>query len=310
MIGLEAKELIKDYGPFRAVAGVSFRVQKGEVLGFLGPNGAGKSTTMKMLTGFITPTAGSALICGTDMAADPLTAKKQIGYLPERGPLYGEMTAVEFLYFAGRAREISGKRLRTTIDHVIEVCRIEEIRNRLLSTLSKGYRQRVGLAQAIMHDPPCLILDEPTDGLDPNQKDVVRDLIRSMRKDKAIILSTHILEEVEALCSRVIIVNRGKILLDETPADMLRRHPHWGAIRLELAPGQMGKAKKIFAAEPRISEQTEEGSVLVLVPKPGEPIDRLVAEAVSKNGLGVESINRVPARLEDVFREVTLPGKK
>ena len=223
--GFEASHLSKDFGPFRAVADISFRVPQGEVLGFLGPNGAGKSTTMKMLTGFLTPTDGSSRICGCDVATDPIGAKKQFGYLPERGPLYGEMTSTEFLYFAGRARDLWGKHLREAVERVVDLCRIGEIRHRLLGTLSKGYRQRVGLAQALIHDPPCLILDEPTDGLDPNQKDVVRDLLRSMRRDKAIILSTHILEEVEPLCSRVIIINHGKILLDETPAQMLQRRP-------------------------------------------------------------------------------------
>jgi ABC-2 type transport system ATP-binding protein len=221
--GIEAINLRKNFGPFSAVADVSFRVPQGEVLGFLGPNGAGKSTTMKMLTGFLTPSGGSARICGCEVASDPLGAKKKFGYLPERGPLYGEMTAVEFLHFAGRARELSGRKLRDAVDRVVDLCRIAEIHNRLLSTLSKGYRQRVGLAQALIHDPPCLILDEPTDGLDPNQKDVVRELLRRMRSEKAIILSTHILEEVEALCSRVIIIHRGQIRLDETPAQMLQR---------------------------------------------------------------------------------------
>jgi ABC-2 type transport system ATP-binding protein len=222
--GIEAKNLVKDFGPFRAVAGISFHVPAGEVLGFLGPNGAGKSTTMKMLTGFLTPTSGSARISGADVATHPLAAKRSFGYLPERGPLYGEMTAVEFLHFAGRARDLRGRHRHEAVERAIETCRIGEVRNRLLSTLSKGFRQRVGLAQAILHDPPCLILDEPTDGLDPNQKDVVRELIRTMRRDKAIILSTHILEEVEAVCSRVIIIHRGAIVADDVPAALRERH--------------------------------------------------------------------------------------
>jgi ABC-2 type transport system ATP-binding protein len=309
MIGLEAKALSKDFGPFRAVEAVSFHVKQGEVLGFLGPNGAGKSTTMKMLTGFLTPSAGSAWICGVSMAEEPLQAKKQFGYLPERGPLYGEMTAVEFLHFAGRAREYSGARLRKRVEEVIEICRIGEIRNRLLSTLSKGYRQRVGLAQALLHDPPCLILDEPTDGLDPNQKDVVRDLIRGMRSEKAIILSTHILEEVDALCNRVIIINRGKVLLDETPEDMLRRHPRWGALRVELARGQGSAAKQGLAARPEVAEVVSDGSGLIVVPKKDQRIDGVVTELAAKNGWKIESIGHVNARLEDVFRSLTMPAK-
>jgi ABC-2 type transport system ATP-binding protein len=235
MSGIEARDLVKDFGGFRAVQGVSFTVDKGTVLGFLGPNGAGKSTTMKMLTGFLTPTSGSAQIHGHDVATQPTAAKRALGYLPERGPLYGEMTALEFLRFIGQARELRGAALRAAIDRAVALCRIDEIRHRLLSTLSKGYRQRVGLAQAILHDPPCLILDEPTDGLDPNQKDVVRDLIRSMGRDKAIILSTHILEEVEALCTRVIIIDRGTIRLDDTPAAMIAKNPGKATLRDHLA---------------------------------------------------------------------------
>ena len=232
--GIEASDLVKNFGPFRAVDGVSFKVDKGSVLGFLGPNGAGKSTTMKMLTGFLTPTSGSASIHGHSVAEAPTEAKRQLGYLPERGPLYGEMTAMEFLDFIGQARGLSGRKRREAIDRAVDVCRIAEIRYRLLSTLSKGYRQRVGLAQALLHDPPCLILDEPTDGLDPNQKDVVRALIRDMGKDKAIILSTHILEEVEALCTRVIIIDRGRIQLDDTP-EALKAGGAAGSLRDRLA---------------------------------------------------------------------------
>ena len=232
--GIEAKDLVKDFGPFRAVDGVSFAVDKGSVLGFLGPNGAGKSTTMKMLTGFLTPTAGSAVIHGHLVAAAPIEAKRHLGYLPERGPLYGEMTSLEFLRFIGRARGLGGSALRAAVERSIELCRIAEIRHRLLSTLSKGYRQRVGLAQALLHDPPCLILDEPTDGLDPNQKDVVRTLIRDMGRDKAIILSTHILEEVEALCTRIIIIDRGRIRLDDTP-EAIKAGGGAGSLRDRLA---------------------------------------------------------------------------
>jgi ABC-2 type transport system ATP-binding protein len=224
MEGIEARNLSKTFGPVQAVAGVSIRVPRGEVLGFLGPNGAGKSTTMRMLTGFLAPTTGSASIDGIDVASDPISAKRRLGYLPERGPLYGEMTAMEFLRFVGRTRSFGGRRLREAVDRAVELCEIGEVRHRLLGTLSKGYRQRVSLAQALLHDPPCLILDEPTDGLDPNQKDVVRGLIREMRSGKAIILSTHILEEVEAVCSRVIIIGDGKILLDETPARLVAEY--------------------------------------------------------------------------------------
>jgi ABC-2 type transport system ATP-binding protein len=222
--GIEALNLSKTFGHFAAVTDVSLRVPPGEVLGFLGPNGAGKSTTMKMLTGFLPPTGGQARICGHDVAGEPIAAKRCLGYLPERGPLYGEMTTLEFLHFIGRARDLSGAARREAIERVIGLCHLGDMRHRLLGTLSKGFRQRVGLAQALLHDPPCLILDEPTDGLDPNQKDVVRELIRAMRATKAIILSTHILEEVEALCTRIIIINRGRLLADATPEALRLEH--------------------------------------------------------------------------------------
>ena len=222
--GIEALRLCKNFGPFAAVTDVSLRVPRGEVLGFLGPNGAGKSTTMKMLTGFLPPSSGSARICGHDVAVAPLAAKRALGYLPERGPLYAEMTTLEFLHFIGRARNLAGRARRDAIERVVSLCVLGDMRHRLLGTLSKGFRQRVGLAQALLHDPPCLILDEPTDGLDPNQKDVVRELIRSMRATKAIILSTHILEEVEALCSRIVIINRGRLLADAAPEALRIEH--------------------------------------------------------------------------------------
>jgi ABC-2 type transport system ATP-binding protein len=307
MGGIEAINLVKDFGPFRAVSDVSFHARQGEVVGFLGPNGAGKSTTMKMLTGFLTPSAGLARIGGCDVSTDPIGAKKQLGYLPERGPLYAEMTSEEFLYFAGRARELSGRALRDAVERVISLCRIAEIRHRLLSTLSKGYRQRVGLAQALIHDPRCLILDEPTDGLDPNQKDVVRDLIRSMRHEKVIILSTHILEEVDALCSRVILINRGKILLDETPEQMLRRNPRWGALRIELAAAQLDQAQKTFAADPKILSQNREGDSLLLIPPLGETVDQHVIAVAAQHGWKIQTITHATVRLEDVFRDLTMP---
>jgi ABC-2 type transport system ATP-binding protein len=222
--GIEAFCLSKVFGRFTAVRDVSLQVSSGDVLGFLGPNGAGKSTTMKMLTGFLQPTTGSARIGDCDVALDPLGAKRQLGYLPERGPLYGEMTTLEFLHFIGQARCLDGTARREAIERVIELCRLGDMRHRLLGKLSKGFRQRVGLAQALLHDPPCLILDEPTDGLDPNQKDVVRALIRSMRPHKAIILSTHILEEVEALCSRLVVIHRGQRLVDTTPTALREQH--------------------------------------------------------------------------------------
>ncbi len=217
---IEISSLVKSFGPIRAVDGVSFSVAKGEVLGFLGPNGAGKSTTMKMAAGFLAADSGSARIAGFDVAADPLEVKKRIGYMPEGAPSYSDMTPASFLGFVADMRGLAGADKAARIARVVEDVHLSEVLNQPIETLSKGYKRRVGLAQALVHDPEILILDEPTDGLDPNQKHQVRELIRNMRADKAIVLSTHILEEVEAVCSRVIIIAGGKLVADGTPAEL------------------------------------------------------------------------------------------
>lgn len=223
---IEVKGLVKHYGPKRAVDNVSFTVNRGEILGFLGPNGAGKSTTMKMITGFISPTAGTALVNGHDVTKDPVAVKKQLGYLPESAPAYGEMTVGEFLAFIAEIRGFrDGAEKAAKIARALELTQLQSVRRQTIETLSKGYKQRVGFAQALLHNPPVLILDEPTDGLDPNQKNEVRALIRSMAAEKAVVLSTHILEEVDALCTRVIIISRGKIVVDESPEKLRARKP-------------------------------------------------------------------------------------
>jgi ABC-2 type transport system ATP-binding protein len=223
---IEVKGLVKTYGAKRAVDGVSFTVRRGEILGFLGPNGAGKSTTMKMITGFVRPDSGTARVDGTDVLEDPVAVKRKLGYLPENAPAYPEMTVVEFLGFIAEVRGFRGSAARTAqVDRAIALTHLSSVRRQTIETLSKGYKQRVGFAQALLHDPPALILDEPTDGLDPNQKNEVRLLIRSMAAEKAVILSTHILEEVEAICTRVIIISRGRVVADESPAELLARRP-------------------------------------------------------------------------------------
>jgi ABC-2 type transport system ATP-binding protein len=218
---VEVKNLVKHFGAIRAVDGVTFSVKRGEILGFLGPNGAGKSTTMKMITGFLPPTDGTAVVDGFDVRKAPLEVKSRIGYLPESSPSYHEMTVEEFLGFIAEIRGIAPAARRARIEEVLGMCRLKEVRRQVIETLSKGFKQRVGFAQAVLHDPPVLILDEPTDGLDPNQKHEVRRIIAGMAKDKVIVLSTHILEEVDAICTRVIIIARGKVVVDETP-DQLR----------------------------------------------------------------------------------------
>ena len=222
---IEVQGLVKNYGPLRAVDGVSFKVNRGDILGFLGPNGAGKSTTMKMITGFLRPTAGTALVGGYDVSVDPVPVKRMIGYLPENAPSYPEMTVEEFLGFIAETRGFrTAEQSQPRIEHVIGLCHLTPVRRQTFETLSKGFKQRVGFAQALLHDPPVLVLDEPTDGLDPNQKFEVRNLIKQMAAEKTIILSTHILEEVEAICTRIIIISRGKVVVDQTPDELRASH--------------------------------------------------------------------------------------
>jgi ABC-2 type transport system ATP-binding protein len=222
---LQIQNLTKDFGALRAVDGVSFSVDRGEVLGFLGPNGAGKSTTMKMITGFLAPTSGTASVCGHDIESDPLAAKRALGYLPEGAPAYPDMTPATFLDFVARIRGLAGPAKEARIADVVGKVHIENVLHQRIDTLSKGFKRRVGLAQAILHDPPVLVMDEPTDGLDPNQKHEVRLLIRSMAPGKAIVLSTHILEEVEAVCTRAIIIARGRVLFDGRPEQLTAQGP-------------------------------------------------------------------------------------
>src|SRR5438132_1211752 len=242
---LEIRNLVKKFGPLVAVDDVSFSVPAGEVLGFLGPNGAGKSTTMKMITGFLAPSAGTSVICGHDIQLEPLAAKRQIGYLPEGAPAYPDMSAAEFLDFIAHIRGYRGAEARKRIAHVAELLNISDVMRQPIETLSKGYRRRVGVAQALLHDPPVLILDEPTDGLDPNQKHEMRKIIEAMRADKAIIISTHLLEEVEAVCSRAIIIDRGRILADGTPAELAARSRYHNAVRIVVS----GTADPMMAGE-------------------------------------------------------------
>ncbi len=217
---IEVQGLDKRFGPIHAVRDVSFTVQHGEVLGFLGPNGAGKSTTMKMITGFLEPTDGTVLVNGHDVKTDPISVKSAIGYLPEGAPAYGEMTVLRFLEFVAEIRGYAGEEKQQRIDRVIDLVHLDSVLEQTVETLSKGFKRRVGVAQALLHDPDVLIMDEPTDGLDPNQKHEVRSLIKEMAENKAIVISTHILEEVDAVCSRAIIIAAGQILFDGTPAEL------------------------------------------------------------------------------------------
>ena len=222
---IEIDNLVKKFGPLTAVDGISFNVEAGQVLGFLGPNGAGKSTTMKMITGFLSPTSGSVKVLGHTVNGDAREAKREMGYLPEGAPSYGEMTPTQFLQFIANIRNLTGKKRADRIATVVEQLHLNKVLHQPIETLSKGFKRRVGLAQAIIHDPKVLIMDEPTDGLDPNQKHEVRELIKSMAKDKIIVISTHILSEVDAVCSRAIIIANGKLVADNTPQELIERSP-------------------------------------------------------------------------------------
>jgi len=222
---IQIEGLTKRFGAFTAVDNVSFNVRRGEVLGFLGPNGAGKSTTMRMLAGFMIPTSGTASILGHDVQSDGVAARKVLGFLPEGAPTYPEMAVESFLRFCAKVRGFSGKELAERVDHALNMTTLRGVRLQPVETLSKGFKRRVGLAQALLHDPPVLVLDEPTDGLDPNQKHEVRQLIERMAPDKAIVISTHILEEVDAVCTRAIVIARGRVVADATPRELEAQHP-------------------------------------------------------------------------------------
>ncbi len=306
---LEIHHLVKRFGPLVAVDDVSFVVPRGEVLGFLGPNGAGKSTTMKMITGFVAPSAGTAIICGHDIRREPIAAKRSIGYLPEGAPAYPDMTPAEFLQFIAHIRGFAGHEAQRHIARVVEMIHIAEVMHQPIETLSKGYRRRVGVAQALLHDPPVLILDEPTDGLDPNQKYEMRKIIAAMRPDKAIIISTHLLEEVEAVCSRAIIIAHGRILADATPAELARRSRHHNAVRLVAAgdPAEIQAALRRLPAVAAVEPAPDgEGEGLLVVPRDGEDIVADVADLARAHRWPVTLLRVEHGRLDDVFRTITM----
>ncbi|HVN46692.1 MAG TPA: ABC transporter ATP-binding protein [Steroidobacteraceae bacterium] len=305
---IKTEHLTKHYGPLTAVEDVSFQVGPGEVLGFLGPNGAGKTTTMRMLAGFVTPTSGRASICGHDVETDPLGAKAALGYLPEGAPSYGEMSVRSFLAFIADVRALEGARRAARLKHVIDHLQLEGVLEQSIGTLSKGFRRRVGLAQAIMHDPPVLILDEPTDGLDPNQKHEVRTLINDMARDKIIVISTHILEEVDAVCTRAIIIARGRIVADDTPAGLAARSRYHNAVSMQLDdPGQLAAARSALASLPAVAdlEVSERDARLTALPKAGATILPALSELAARQGLRLKELHLESGRLDEVFRTIT-----
>ncbi len=307
---VQAKGLSKHFGNFTAVDDVSFTVSRGEVAGFLGPNGAGKSTTMKMLTGFLPPDAGQADINGFDVSVDPVKAKQQLGYLPEGAPAYGDMTVASYLNFVGRMRGLSRRVLRERLGEMVERVGLQDVWNRRIENLSKGFARRVGIAQALVHDPDVLILDEPTDGLDPNQKHEMRTLIRQIAAQKAIIISTHILEEVEAICTRAIIIARGRIVADKTPEELMRPIALGRQVQVVVAADGLDDARRLLEAlslvqQVQVLEQRGGAARLMVSSQddsfaPGHMLGALVGSSVS-----VLEIGAYRASLEDVFREIT-----
>lgn len=310
MIALD--RLCRTFGPVIAVDGVTLAVGKGEVLGFLGPNGAGKTTTMRMIAGFLQPTRGRAEVCGFDLARQPIEAKRRIGYLPEGAPLYGDMTARRFLGFTAEVRGFDSTERRRLLDRVVAMVDLDEVLDRPIETLSKGFKRRVGLAQALLHDPPVLILDEPTDGLDPNQKHLVRELIRGMAHEKAIIVSTHILEEVEAVCTRAVIIAEGRVIADGTAEDLLRRLPGHNAVVVTVPATQAVATETALQAFSRggpssVTSSAAEGMVtyrLATQDGRGAPMSE-VASLLHAAGVRFEALRTERGRLDDVFRMLT-----
>lgn len=306
---IEVKGLVKEFGAFRAVDQIDFEVPKGQVLGFLGPNGAGKSTTMKMLTCFLEPTAGTALIDGRDIRQDSISVRRMIGYLPESAPSYAEMTVAEFLEFVAEMRGMRGSEKRSAAMAMREKCFLEGVWHQPIETLSKGYRQRVGFAQALIHDPPILILDEPTDGLDPNQKHEVRELIKRMGQDKTIILSTHILEEVEAVCQRVIIIAAGKLVADASPASLMEQSSLHNAVTMKFTgalDASVVPHLKTLTDVDHVETIEEVPNTLRIFPHPGKTIVADVSEVARQKHWALEQIQVEHGRLDEVFRKVTL----
>ncbi|MFW6339813.1 MAG: ABC transporter ATP-binding protein [Wenzhouxiangella sp.] len=300
---IKAKSLTRRYGPLLAVDRLSFEVEPGTILGFLGPNGAGKSTTMKMLTGFLEPTSGTAEIFGHDIRSDSLAARRQLGYLPEGVPLYGELSVERFLRFVAEARGYRGAELVARVGSAVERLSLDEVLAQSIETLSKGFKRRVGIAQAILHDPPALILDEPTDGLDPNQKHEVRELIREMASERIMIISTHILEEVDALCTRAMIIARGRLLADDTPAGLLARSRYHNAVTLVLEDLQA--AASVLGALPESREVEIRRGRLTVFPSGQGDLFEAVTQAVRAAGWKVAQIQLESGRLDEVFRTVT-----
>ena len=302
---IKVENLTKTFENFTAVNDLSFEVAPGEVLGFLGPNGAGKSTTMKMITGFIEPTVGKVTVCDQVVQDHPQAAQAIMGYLPEGAPAYGEMTVAHFLNFIADVRGLSGNEKAQRIDTVVAQVELSSVMNKPIDTLSKGFARRVGLAQAIMHNPKILILDEPTDGLDPNQKHQVRELIKGLAKDKIVIISTHILEEVSGVCSRALIISQGRKVLDGKPDELERQSRYHNAICLQLESEHEQAQAQLEGIEYVASVESLGDRTFMLFPKDGAMWLPEVVRWLDDRNWVVENIHLEKGRLDDVFRQVT-----
>ena len=307
---IKVENLKKAFGPKLAVNGISFTVERGEILGFLGPNGSGKSTTMRMITGFMPPTEGKATVGGYDVSRYPIHCKRRIGYLPENAPAYPDMTVESFIEFSARIRGLHGGRKRKAIEHVLELCFLKPVRHQSIDTLSKGYLHRTCFAQSIVHDPDILILDEPTDGLDPNQKHEVRSIIKRMGERKAIIFSTHILEEVEAVCSRAIIIDAGRIVADGTPGELKLKAPDACSVLVRLHNVDKDEARALIAGLAPVDRVLvlEEGEILTLKVHPTGTENMLAPEIhdrIRQKGWRLIELRTEEGRLDEVFRSIT-----
>jgi ABC-2 type transport system ATP-binding protein len=312
---IKVENLVKAFGPKLAVNGVSFTVERGEVLGFLGPNGAGKSTTMRMITGFIPPTSGRITIGGFDVVENPIAAKRLIGYLPENAPAYTDMTVMGFLRFAAELRGLRGASRDKAVERAMELCFLESVRHQSIDTLSKGFRHRTCFAQSIIHDPDVLILDEPTDGLDPNQKHEVRSLIRRMGEKKAIVFSTHILEEVDAACTRAIIIDRGRIVANGTPQELRQRSEMAGAVTMRVKGPTTTELRDRLQSLSTVRKTLfvkEDGSAVCarVVPSPTAldgQLEESLFDLVLREKWRLLELRTEEGRLDEVFRSITIP---
>jgi ABC-2 type transport system ATP-binding protein len=308
---IEVSQLVKSYAGMTAVNGISFKLERGEILGFLGPNGAGKSTTMRILTGYLPATSGQVSICGVPVASRPDEVKRHIGYMPENNPLPEDMRVSEYLYFRGRLKEVPRSKLGPRIDEVLELCDLKRVRHKIIGKLSKGFRQRVGIAEAILAEPPVIIMDEPTIGLDPHQILIVRDLIASLRGRMTVIISSHILPEIEMTCDRVLIINQGRIVAQGTPAELRREVLGHSSYLIELAgdPGRLGELLAAVDPSLRVAETSGPDAAgfraFTLTTERDDELGESLLRALSVPGYRLRSLSRVNPTLEDVFLAAT-----